>query len=126
MNNIKSLFRYILRSSKYIDFPLLITYLALCFIGLTMVYSASMVAATRGTLTGGVSVPGTYFYSRQLIYIGIGFGIVFFIAYLLNVRLLKSPKFQVGMMGFIVMLLLATLVIGSEINGSRSWLNLGL
>ncbi|MCO4348548.1 cell division peptidoglycan polymerase FtsW [Staphylococcus agnetis] len=125
MNNIKSLFRYILRSSKYIDFPLLITYLALCFIGLTMVYSASMVAATRGTLTGGVSVPGTYFYSRQLIYIGIGFGIVFFIAYLLNVRLLKSPKFQVGMMGFIVMLLLATLVIGSEINGSRSWLNLG-
>lgn len=56
MNNMKRLFRYILRSSKYIDFPLLITYLALCFIGLTMVYSASMVAATRGTLTGGIPV----------------------------------------------------------------------
>ncbi|MCD8905810.1 FtsW/RodA/SpoVE family cell cycle protein [Staphylococcus chromogenes] len=125
MNNIKHLLRYILRSSKYIDFPLLITYLALCFIGLTMVYSASMVAATRGTLTGGVPVSGTYFYTRQLIYVIVGFLIVFFIAYLLNVRVLKKPKFQVGMMGIILLLLLATLVIGSEINGSRSWIRLG-
>ncbi|GGI30515.1 FtsW/RodA/SpoVE family cell cycle protein [Staphylococcus chromogenes] len=125
MNNIKHLLRYILRSSKYIDFPLLITYLALCFIGLTMVYSASMVAATRGTLTGGVPVSGTYFYTRQLIYVIVGFLIVFFIAYLLNVKVLKKPKFQVGMMGIILLLLLATLVIGSEINGSRSWIRLG-
>ncbi|PTF95725.1 cell division protein FtsW [Staphylococcus chromogenes] len=121
----KHLLRYILRSSKYIDFPLLITYLALCFIGLTMVYSASMVAATRGTLTGGVPVSGTYFYTRQLIYVIVGFLIVFFIAYLLNVKVLKKPKFQVGMMGIILLLLLATLVIGSEINGSRSWIRLG-
>lgn len=125
MNNIKHLLRYILRSSKYIDFPLLITYLALCFIGLTMVYSASMVAATRGTLTGGVPVSGTYFYTRQLIYVIVGFLIVFFIAYFLNVKVLKKPKFQVGMMGIILLLLLATLVIGSEINGSRSWIRLG-
>ncbi|PTG22237.1 cell division peptidoglycan polymerase FtsW [Staphylococcus chromogenes] len=125
MNNIKHLLRYILRSSKYIDFPLLITSLALCFIGLTMVYSASMVAATRGTLTGGVPVSGTYFYTRQLIYVIVGFLIVFFIAYLLNVKVLKKPKFQVGMMGIILLLLLATLVIGSEINGSRSWIRLG-
>lgn len=125
MNNIKHLLRYILRSSKYIDFPLLITYLTLCFIGLTMVYSASMVAATRGTLTGGVPVSGTYFYTRQLIYVIVGFLIVFFIAYLLNVKVLKKPKFQVGMMGIILLLLLATLVIGSEINGSRSWIRLG-
>lgn len=125
MNNIKHLLRYILRSSKYIDFPLLITYLALCFIGLTMVYSASMVAATRGTLTGGVPVSGTYFYTRQLIYVIVGFLIVFFITYLLNVKVLKKPKFQVGMMGIILLLLLATLVIGSEINGSRSWIRLG-
>ncbi|WP_419790254.1 FtsW/RodA/SpoVE family cell cycle protein [Staphylococcus chromogenes] len=125
MNNIKHLLRYILRSSKYIDFPLLITYLALCFIGLTMVYSASMVAATRGTLTGGVPVSGTYFYTRQLIYVIVGFLIVFFIAYLLNVKVLKKPNFQVGMMGIILLLLLATLVIGSEINGSRSWIRLG-
>lgn len=125
MNNIKQLLRYILRSSKYIDFPLLITYLALCFIGLTMVYSASMVAATRGTLTGGVPVSGTYFYTRQLIYVIVGFLLVFFIAYLLNVKVLKKPKFQVGMMGVILLLLLATLVIGVEINGSRSWIRLG-
>ena len=29
--------------------------------GLIMVYSASMVAATKGTLTGGLEVSGTYF-----------------------------------------------------------------
>lgn len=44
--------RYIGKTSKFIDYPLLITYVVLCLIGLVMVYSASMVAATKGTLTG--------------------------------------------------------------------------
>ncbi|MBI5975827.1 cell division peptidoglycan polymerase FtsW [Staphylococcus canis] len=125
MNNMKKRFRYILRTSKYIDFPLLIAYLALCFIGLTMVYSASMVAATRGTLTGGIPVSGTYFYTRQLVYVIIGFIIVFIMAYIMNVRLLKNRTFQLGIMAAIILLLFATLVFGSEINGSKSWLNLG-
>ncbi|PXA44248.1 cell division protein FtsW, partial [Staphylococcus pseudintermedius] len=125
MNNMKRLFRYILRSSKYIDFPLLITYLALCFIGLTMVYSASMVAATRGTLTGGIPVAGTYFYTRQLIYVIVGFFIVFFMAYIMDVRILKQRNIQLGMMAIMLGLLFATLLFGSEINGSRSWLKLG-
>ncbi|MDT4036750.1 FtsW/RodA/SpoVE family cell cycle protein, partial [Staphylococcus hominis] len=56
MNNLKNIFRYIGRTSKFIDYPLLISYVILCFIGLVMVYSASMVAATKGTLTGGVEV----------------------------------------------------------------------
>lgn len=125
MNNMKKLFRYILRSSKYIDFPLLITYLALCFIGLIMVYSASMVAATRGTLTGGVPVAGTYFYIRQLIYVIIGFVVVFCVSYIMDVKILKKRNVQLGMMAVILLLLFATLVLGSEINGSKSWLNLG-
>ncbi|MFO3688175.1 cell division peptidoglycan polymerase FtsW [Staphylococcus felis] len=125
MNNMKKLFRYILKSSKYIDFPLLITYLALCFIGLTMVYSASMVAATRGTLTGGVPVSGTYFYTRQLVYVIIGFCIVFVMSYIMDVKILKNRNVQLGMMGVIIFLLFATLGFGSEINGSKSWINLG-
>ncbi|CAD7360145.1 MULTISPECIES: cell division peptidoglycan polymerase FtsW [Staphylococcus] len=125
MNNMKRLFRYILRSSKYIDFPLLITYLVLCFIGLTMVYSASMVAATRGTLTGGRPVAGTYFYTRQIIYVLMGFSIVFFMAYIMDVKILKKRNVQLGMMAMIIFLLFATLAFGSEINGSKSWLNLG-
>ena len=125
MNRIRNFFRYILRSSKYIDFPLLLTYVALCLIGLTMVYSASMVAATRGTLTGGVPVSGTYFYMRQLIYVIVGFSIVFFMAYIMNVRIIKNRNIQLGMMATILLLLFATLAFGSEINGSKSWLNLG-
>jgi len=94
-------------------------------IGLVMVYSASMVAATKGTLTGGISVPGTYFYSRQLLYVIMSFGIVFFMAFFLNVKFLEQTKFQKWMMLIIVGLLCATLVIGSNINGSKSWINLG-
>ncbi|QLK85747.1 cell division peptidoglycan polymerase FtsW [Staphylococcus sp. 17KM0847] len=124
MNHIKKLFRYILRYSKYIDFPLLLAYLALCLIGLTMVYSASMVAATRGTLTGGIPVSGTYFYMRQLAYVIFGFIIVFFIAYVMDVRIIQNRNVQLGMMGIILLLLFATLVLGVEINGSKSWLDL--
>ncbi|MGV3041605.1 FtsW/RodA/SpoVE family cell cycle protein [Staphylococcus rostri] len=84
-----------------------------------------MVAATRGTLTGGIPVSGTYFYMRQLIYVIVGFGIVFFMAYVMDVRILKNRNVQLGMMGVILLLLFATLAFGSEINGSKSWINLG-
>lgn len=90
-----------------------------------MVYSASMVPATRGTLTGGVPVSGTYFYMRQLVYVIVGFTIVFFMAYIMDVRIIKNRNVQLGMMGVLLLLLFATLVLGSEINGSKSWLNLG-
>ena len=89
MNNIKQFFRYIGKNAKYIDYPLVITYLLLCLIGLVMVYSASMVAATKGTLTGGVSVSGTYFYTRQLMYVIMSLILVFFMAFFVFVCCLK-------------------------------------
>uniref|UniRef100_UPI00398B1533 FtsW/RodA/SpoVE family cell cycle protein n=1 Tax=Staphylococcus xylosus TaxID=1288 RepID=UPI00398B1533 len=125
MNNVKQFFRYIGRNAKYIDYPLVITYLLLCLIGLVMVYSASMVAATKGSLTGGISVAGTYFYTRQLMYVIMSLIIVFFMAFFMNVKFLETSRFQKGMMLGIVILLVATLLIGSNINGSKSWINLG-
>ncbi|WP_436861312.1 cell division peptidoglycan polymerase FtsW [Staphylococcus caeli] len=125
MNNIKQFFRYISKNAKYIDYPLVVTYLLLCLIGLVMVYSASMVAATKGTLTGGISVAGTYFYTRQLMYVIMSLCIVFFMAFFMNVKFLETTRFQKWMMMGIVILLLATLAIGSNINGSKSWINLG-
>lgn len=125
MNNFKNIMRYIGKTSKFIDYPLLITYVLLCLIGLVMVYSASMVAATKGTLTGGVAVAGTYFYNRQLLYVIMSFAIVFFMAFIMNVKVLKKPNVQKGMMIGIFVLLLLTLVIGKNINGSKSWINLG-
>jgi len=125
MNNIKQFFRYISKNAKYIDYPLVVTYLLLCLIGLVMVYSASMVAATKGTLTGGISVAGTYFYTRQLMYVIMSLCIVFFMAFFMNVKFLETTRFQKWMMMGIVILLVATLAIGSNINGSKSWINLG-
>ncbi|RIN32815.1 FtsW/RodA/SpoVE family cell cycle protein, partial [Staphylococcus succinus] len=125
MNNIKQFFRYIGRNAKFIDYPLVITYLLLCLIGLVMVYSASMVAATKGTLTGGVAVSGTYFYTRQLMYVIMSLSLVFFMAFFMNVKFLASTQFQKWMMTGIIVLLGATLVVGSNINGSKSWINLG-
>ncbi len=124
MKNFRSILRYIGKTSKFIDYPLLVTYIVLSLIGLVMVYSASMVPATKGTLTGGIDVPGTYFYNRQLAYVIMSFIIVFFIAFLMNVKLLSNIKVQKGMIITIVSLLL-TLVIGKDINGSKSWINLG-
>ncbi|MFQ3853645.1 FtsW/RodA/SpoVE family cell cycle protein [Staphylococcus sp. 2S1] len=125
MNNIKQFFRYIGRNAKFIDYPLVITYILLCLIGLVMVYSASMVATTKGSLTGGVPVTGTYFYTRQLMYVIMSLILVFFMAFFMNVKFLESIRFQKWMMMIMVGLLLATLLVGSNINGSKSWLNLG-
>ncbi len=52
MKNFRSILRYIGKTSKFIDYPLLVTYIVLSLIGLVMVYSASIVPATKGTLTG--------------------------------------------------------------------------
>lgn len=91
-----------------------------------MVYSASMVAATKGTLTGGLEVSGTYFYNRQLIYVIMSFIVVFFIAFMLNIKILQQPNIQKWIMIIIFILLFLTLIIGKNINGSKkldkSWI----
>ncbi|MBI5972142.1 cell division peptidoglycan polymerase FtsW [Staphylococcus caledonicus] len=125
MNNLKNIFRYIGRASKFIDYPLLITYVILCLIGLVMVYSASMVAATKGTLTGGLEVAGTHFYNRQLMYVIMSFIVVFFIAFMMNIKILKQVKVQMWIMGITFIVLCLTLVVGKNINGSKSWISLG-
>lgn len=125
MDYIKRFFRYIKNYSKYIDFTLLIAYIILCFIGLVMVYSASMVAATKGSLTGGVPVAGNYFFIRQLMYCIVGFGVVFFMSYFMHINILKNKRVQQIMIFSVFGLLVLTLLIGTEINGSTSWINLG-
>ena len=83
-----------------------------------MVYSASMVAATKGTLTGGVEVSGTYFYNRQLIYVIMSFIIVFF-SFMMNIKVFKQSKVQQWIMIIIFVLLFLTLLVGKNINGSK-------
>ncbi|MCJ0911503.1 FtsW/RodA/SpoVE family cell cycle protein [Mammaliicoccus sciuri] len=125
MEYIKRFFQYIKNYSKYIDFTLLITYIILSFIGLVMVYSASMVAATKGTLTGGIPVSGTYFFVRQLLYCIVGFFIVFFMSYFMHINVLKNKRVQQIVIFTIFGLLVLTLLVGTTINGAKSWINLG-
>ena len=46
-------------------------------------------------------------------------------AFVMNVKFLETIKFQKWMMLGIILLLMATLLVGSNINGSKSWINLG-
>ena len=79
---------------------------------------------TKGTLTGGLEVSGTYFYNRQLIYVIMSFIVVFFIAFM-NIKILQKAKTQKWIMIIIFVLLFLTLIVGKNINGSKSWINLG-
>ena len=74
-----------------------------------MVYSASMVAATKGTLTGGVEVSGTYFYNRQLIYVIMSF-IIVFISFMMNIKVFKQSKVQQWIMIIIFVLLFFNII----------------
>ncbi|ERS92808.1 hypothetical protein SSIM_09945 [Staphylococcus simulans UMC-CNS-990] len=68
---------------------------------------------------------GTYFYTRQLMYVVMSFIIVFFMAFFMNVKFLQQTRVQQIMMAGIFLLLFFTLLIGKNINGSKSWINLG-
>ncbi|UBH16186.1 FtsW/RodA/SpoVE family cell cycle protein [Macrococcus armenti] len=122
---LKRFFRYVKDNTKYVDFPLLITYVVLALIGLVMVYSASMVAATRGTLTGGTPVSANYFYIRQLFAIILSFGIVFVMTYFMSINLLYNRRLQQYAIFGIMALLILTRIFGREVNGAKSWLPLG-
>lgn len=90
-----------------------------------MIYSASMVAATRGTLTGGIPVNANYFYVRQLFAIILSFGIVFVMTYFMSINLLYNKRLQQFAIFGVMALLILTRIFGREVNGAKSWLNLG-
>ncbi|ULG72765.1 FtsW/RodA/SpoVE family cell cycle protein [Macrococcus brunensis] len=126
MNQLRRFFKYIKDYSKYVDFSLLITYIVLCTIGLVMIYSASMVGGPRGMLFGAGAVSSTYFYKRQLFAIILSFGIVFFMTYFMHINIIKNKRVQQSSIIGVLILLIATMLFGTEVNGSKSWLNTGI
>ena len=70
-----------------------------------MVYSASMVAATKGTLTGGLEVSGTYFIIQTTHLRYYEFYCRIFIAFMLNIKILQQPNIQKWIMIIIFILL---------------------
>lgn len=109
---------------KETDLGLIISFITLGVLGVIMVYSASMVPASKGTLTGGNAIPSNYFMKRQFVFLIIGAAIIF-TSFFININVLKRINVQkVIVLGTLILLLL-TIIIGNEVNGSKNWINLG-
>ncbi|WP_210618243.1 FtsW/RodA/SpoVE family cell cycle protein [Mammaliicoccus lentus] len=111
--------------NKNVDKSILFCYLILGIIGIIFIYSASMVPARMGSLTNGNIINSNHFMVRQSIFLFVGTLIVLFIAYFVDVDALKAKRLQQFIIIGVIILLIITLILGSEINGSKNWLNLG-
>lgn len=100
-----------------IDGVLFFTWIALAVFGVIAIYSASNEGSN---LLGIFSFEGKH--GKQLIFLGVSFVAMFFI-WALDQRLIinLTPFIYLGSL----LLLLLTLFIGAEINGSKSWIRLG-
>ncbi|MBF0813682.1 FtsW/RodA/SpoVE family cell cycle protein [Staphylococcus sp. mip270_02] len=122
----KRFLTYIRKHIKELDYILIISFLLLGILGVIMVYSASMVPASKGSLTGGVPIESNHFMKRQFLFVVIGFLAIIFIGAFININVLKKSNIQKLIIIGTLCLLLITVLIGKEINGSRNWINLGL
>lgn len=105
---------------KFRDFnwPLVFLWICLVTIGLFAIYSATQGPVSRFLPT---YIQDNFF--KQLIYVGLGIGIIAGIQ-LINPRFFKEGAYLFYVGGLILMIL--TLLIGTEINGAKSWLDLGV
>src|SRR5699024_11386314 len=118
---IKNFFNYVKVYSKYVDFTIVITYVLLSLIGLVMIYSASMVAASKSDMTGGNP---SHYYTRQIASMILGYGIVFVMAYFMSGEFLRNKYFQMLATVAILLLLVVTVIFGTEVNGEKNWIRL--
>lgn len=98
------------------DFVIIATTLCLLGIGIVMVYSASAVFA-QNTFHDAY-----YFTKRQLIFAGLGLTSMYL---MMNVDYWVWKKWAKPGFLISIFLLVLVLIIGREVNGSKSWLGLG-
>lgn len=111
---------------KYLDLGILSCFMILNIIGVIMIYSASMVPASKGSLTNGVPIEANFFMKRQYIFVILGFILLLIISMYFNINALKNISIQKFIVLGTIALLFLTLIVGKEINGSKNWINLGL
>lgn len=121
MTFIKDFFNYVKVYSKYVDFTIVITYVLLSLIGLVMIYSASMVVASKSEITGGNA---SHYYVRQVASMILGYIIVFIMAYFMSGEFLRNKYFQILATTAILLLLFITVIFGTEVNGEKNWIRL--
>lgn len=113
-------------SLKYLDVGIICCFLILSIIGIVMVYSASMVSASKGALTGGVPIEANFFMKRQFIFVVFGFVLIIFISVCFNINALKKSNSQKVIVLGTLFLLFLTQLIGKDVNDSKNWINLGI
>ncbi|PTI62062.1 cell division protein FtsW [Staphylococcus shinii] len=111
---------------KRLDLGIIISFIILSIIGVIMVYSASMVPASKGSLTNGTPIEANYFMKRQFIFFILSVCIILFISMYFNIKMLRNASTQKFLIVGTFALLILTLLIGKDVNGSRNWINLGL
>ena len=104
---------------KHVDFTLLITIIILAIFGIICVYSASNIAAKYKYNDE------FYFFKRQLLFLVIGFILMFFVS---KIDLDKVKKYTSYIFYFVLILLILVLIpgIGKVAGGARSWIGFGV
>lgn len=120
MQYIKDFFKYVREYSRYVDFTIIIVYVLLSLIGLTMIYSASMVNIFQDPDAANPRA----LYNGQLIFIIVGFLIVFLMTYFMSGEIFKNRKLHMFLVAGIFLVLVATHFFGVEVNGERNWLQI--
>ncbi|MDG9715341.1 putative lipid II flippase FtsW [Streptomyces sp. DH24] len=112
------------RARRAWDRPLTAYYLILggslliTVLGLVMVYSASQITALQ------MSLPGSYFFRKQLIAAAIGGGLMF-LASRMPVKLHRALAYPILAGAVFLMALVQVPGIGMSVNGNQNWISLG-
>ncbi|RST60881.1 FtsW/RodA/SpoVE family cell cycle protein [Siminovitchia terrae] len=104
---------------KSYDYSIIVVYLLLCFFGLIMIYSASMVMAVQY-----YDYPPDFFYQKQKINLAVGFLFFLFFA-LFPYKAYRSKKFLVFVTVAAVIGLFAVDIFGHATNNAQSWIQVG-
>ena len=92
---------------------------ALVLLGLVMVYSSSSIKA----ISEGKDA--MYFLGNQALYAVVGAGVAFLLWKVVPLDVWRGPLLWV-FLGIAIVLLLVTAFVGSEVNGAKRWLNIGI
>lgn len=112
------------RAYKAWDRPLTAYYLILggsaliTVLGLVMVYSASQITALQ------MSLPGSYFFRKQLLAAGIG-TVLLLAASRMPVKLHRALAYPILAGAVFLMILVQVPGIGMEVNGNQNWIGVG-
>ena len=100
------------------DYAILLTVTLLCAFGLVMIFSASYYYAQN---TASTEYGGYFYIRRQSIYLALGYPVMIALSFF-DYRRLEKLK-VVGLLVSII-LLIAVLIFGKELNGAKRWLDI--